>query len=161
MMHGQYLKLSQLSDNFKAITEGNVHVLTSRSLDELEGIRGFNMPLGEDGAGQGATIQVYGNNHNSQSDRWIGLIFYVDSPDIFDYLGLKIQVNRSSGRNRNTVLKRTESDLSKINWLRGVILLIPIVLVPWGRFPLCHTPIRPILAFRDQISILIVGCVTT
>jgi hypothetical protein len=38
---------------------------------------------------------------------------------------------------------------------------IPIVLVPWGRFPLCHTPIRPISAFRDQISILIVGCVTT
>ncbi|KAL3565201.1 hypothetical protein D5086_033247 [Populus alba] len=59
------------------------------------------------------------------------------------------------------VLERTESDLSKINWLHGVILLIPIVLVPWGRFPLCHTPIRPILAFRDQISILIVGCVTT
>ncbi|KAJ6970176.1 hypothetical protein NC653_034677 [Populus alba x Populus x berolinensis] len=126
MMHGQYLKLSQLSDNFKAITEGNVHVLTSRSLDELEGIRGFNMPLGEDGAVydtvqpcdttqvrsnldfgvKSATVQVYGNNHNSQSDRWIGLIFYVDSPDIFDYLGLKIQVNRSSGRNRNTGQRR-------------------------------------------------------
>ena len=28
------------------------------------------------------------------------------------------------------VLERTESDLSKINRLRGVILLIPIVLVP-------------------------------
>ena len=35
------------------------------------------------------------------------------------------------------------------------------MLVPWGRFPLCHTPIKPISAFRDQISILIVGCVTT
>jgi len=54
-----------------------------------------------------------------------------------------------------------ELNLSKINWLRGVILLIPIVLVPWGTFPLCHTPIRPILAFQNQISILIVGCVTT
>jgi len=61
----------------------------------------------------------------------------------------------------SSVLERIESDLSKINWLRGVILLNPIVLVPWGRFPLCHTPIRPILAFRDQISILIVGYVTT
>jgi len=61
----------------------------------------------------------------------------------------------------SSVLQRIESDLSKINWLRGVILLNPIVLVPWGRFPLCHTPIRPISAFRDQISILIVGCVTT
>jgi hypothetical protein len=54
-----------------------------------------------------------------------------------------------------------QSDLSKINWLHGVILLNSIVLVPWGRFPLCHTPIRPILAFRDQISILIVRYVTT
>jgi hypothetical protein len=59
------------------------------------------------------------------------------------------------------VLERTKSDLSKINWLRGVILLNPIVLVPWGRFSLCHTPIRRISAFRDQISILIVGCVST
>jgi hypothetical protein len=61
----------------------------------------------------------------------------------------------------SSVLEQTESDLSKINWLRGVILLNPIVLVPWGKFPLCHTPIRPISAFRDRISILIVGCVTT
>ena len=53
-----------------------------------------------------ATIQVYENSHNSQSDRWIGLIFYVDSPDISYYLGLKIQVNRSSGRNRNTGQRR-------------------------------------------------------
>jgi len=29
-----------------------------------------------------ATVQVYGNSHNSQSDRWIGLKFYVDSPDM-------------------------------------------------------------------------------
>jgi len=39
----------------------------------------------------------------------------------------------------SSVLERTESDLSKINSLRGVILLNPIVLVSWGRFPLCHT----------------------
>jgi hypothetical protein len=38
---------------------------------------------------------------------------------------------------------------------------IRIVLVPWGTFPLCHTPIRHISAFWDQISILIVGCMTT
>jgi hypothetical protein len=35
--------------------------------------------------------------------------------------------------------KKKESDLSKINRLRGIILLIPIVLVPWDRFPLCHS----------------------
>jgi hypothetical protein len=45
------------------------------------------------------------------------------------------------------VLERTESSLSKINLLRGVILLNPIVLVPCGRFPLCHTPIRLIFGF--------------
>jgi hypothetical protein len=33
----------------------------------------------------------------------------------------------------SSVLERTESDLSKINWFRGVILLNPIVLVPWSR----------------------------
>ena len=53
-----------------------------------------------------ATVQVYGNNHNSQSGRWIGLIFYVDSSDISYYLGLKIQANRSSGRSRNTGQRR-------------------------------------------------------
>jgi hypothetical protein len=37
---------------------------------------------------------------------------------------------------------------------------IPIVLVLWGRFSLCHSPIRSLLAFRDRISILIVGYVT-
>ena len=36
--------------------------------------------------------------------------------------------------------------------------LISIVLVPCDRFPLCHTPIRPLSAFWDQISILIVSC---
>jgi hypothetical protein len=56
--------------------------------------------------------------------------------------------------------EQTEFDLSKINWLRDVILLILIVLVPWNKFSLCHTPIKPISAFRDQISILIVGCMT-
>jgi hypothetical protein len=38
---------------------------------------------------------------------------------------------------------------------------IPIVLVSCDRFLLGHTPIIYFLAFRDQISILIVGCVTT
>ena len=46
-------------------------------------------------------VQVYGNNNNSRSDRWIKVIFYVDSPDISFYLGLKLQVNRSSGRHHN------------------------------------------------------------
>ena len=52
------------------------------------------------------TTQVYGNNHNSKSDRWIGLIFYVDYPNMFYYIGLKIQINRSSVRNPNTGQQR-------------------------------------------------------
>ena len=61
----------------------------------------------------------------------------------------------------SSFLEQTESDLSKINWLRDIIPLVPIVLVPWNRFLLCHTPIRTISAFRDQISILIMGSVIT
>jgi len=38
---------------------------------------------------------------------------------------------------------------------------IAIVLVPWDKFSLCHTPTRLLLTFQDQISILIVGCATT
>ena len=38
---------------------------------------------------------------------------------------------------------------------------ISIVLVSWNRFLMCHTPIKPLLAFKDQISILIVGYVNT
>jgi len=53
-----------------------------------------------------ATIQFYGNNHNSQSDRWIKLKFYVESLDMFSYLVLNFQVNRSSGRHRNTGQQR-------------------------------------------------------
>jgi hypothetical protein len=53
-----------------------------------------------------ATIQLYGNNHNSQSDRWIGLKVYMESPDMFSYLGLQFQINRSSARHRNTGQQR-------------------------------------------------------
>jgi hypothetical protein len=44
------------------------------------------------------TIQFYGNNHKSQSDRWIELQFYTQSPDMLSYLGLKCQVNQSTGQ---------------------------------------------------------------
>jgi hypothetical protein len=37
---------------------------------------------------------------------------------------------------------------------------IPIVLVPWDKFSLCHIPIIPLSAFQDQILILIVSCMT-
>jgi hypothetical protein len=58
------------------------------------------------------------------------------------------------------VLEWTEFDLSKIHWLRGVIRHHSNS-APWGRFSLCRTPIRPLLAFHNQILILIVGSVIT
>ena len=53
-----------------------------------------------------ATVQVYGNNYNSQSDCWIDLNFYVDSPDMLSYYGLRFQVNWSLGRHHNTGKQR-------------------------------------------------------
>ena len=53
-----------------------------------------------------ATIQFYSNNYNSQSDCWIELKVYVESPDMLSYLGLKFQVNRSSERHWNTGQQR-------------------------------------------------------
>jgi len=53
-----------------------------------------------------ASIQFYRNSHNSQSDRWIGLKVYMESPDMFSYVGLKFQVNRSLERHHNTGQQR-------------------------------------------------------
>jgi hypothetical protein len=53
-----------------------------------------------------ATIQVYNNSYNSQSDCWIGLKFYVDSPDMLSYYGLKFQVKKTSERHHNTGQQR-------------------------------------------------------
>jgi len=50
-----------------------------------------------------APIQFYDNSHNSQSDHRIKLKFYMQSPHMLAYLGLKFQVNRISGRHQNWV----------------------------------------------------------
>jgi hypothetical protein len=49
-----------------------------------------------------ATIPFYDNSHISQSNHWIELTFYMGSPDMLSYLGLKFQINQSSGRQHNT-----------------------------------------------------------
>jgi hypothetical protein len=51
-----------------------------------------------------APIQFYNNSHNFQSDRWIELKVYVESPE--SYLGLKFQVNQSLERHQNTGQQR-------------------------------------------------------
>jgi hypothetical protein len=53
-----------------------------------------------------ATVQFHRNNHNSQSDRWIELEYYMESPDMVTNIGLKFQVNRRFGRHRNTGQQR-------------------------------------------------------
>jgi hypothetical protein len=53
-----------------------------------------------------ASIQFYGNSYNSQSDCWIGMKVYMESSDMFSYVGLKFQVNRSLGRHQNTGQQR-------------------------------------------------------
>jgi hypothetical protein len=37
-------------------------------------------------------VQFHSDNHNSQFDRWIGLKFYLESPDRLSYLGLNFQI---------------------------------------------------------------------
>jgi hypothetical protein len=41
-----------------------------------------------------APIQFYSNSHNSQSDRWIELKIYIESPDMLSYLGLNFRAIR-------------------------------------------------------------------
>ena len=53
-----------------------------------------------------ASIQFYGNTHNSQSDHLIELKLYVESPDMVYYFGLNFQVNQSSERHQNTSQQR-------------------------------------------------------
>jgi hypothetical protein len=53
-----------------------------------------------------ATIQFYGNSYNLQSDPLIKLKFFMGSPYMLSYLGLKFQINQSWGRHRNTGQQR-------------------------------------------------------
>jgi hypothetical protein len=52
MLHSQDSKLSQISDDFEAMSGDKFHVLSFGNITELKGIRGNNMHLGEDGVGQ-------------------------------------------------------------------------------------------------------------
>ena len=56
-----------------------------------------------------------------------------------------------------SVLERTESDLSKINWLCGVILLLPIVLVPWGQVSIVSHSYQTYFGFPGSDLILRCG----
>jgi hypothetical protein len=53
-----------------------------------------------------APMQFYGDSNNSQSDCWIGLQCYVESPAMLCYLRLIFHVSWSSGRHHNTGQQR-------------------------------------------------------
>jgi hypothetical protein len=70
-----------------------VSQLASESIRNINEIEDSNKNRNEvmsdsDFGVKSATIQVYGNNNNSQSDHWIGLKCFVHSPDMFSYYGL-------------------------------------------------------------------------
>jgi hypothetical protein len=79
-----------------------VNLLEEGGKDTVQPYDTTQVRSGLDFGKKSATVQVYGNSHNSQSDGWIGLNFYVVSPDMVSYYGLKFQVNRSSKRHHNT-----------------------------------------------------------
>jgi hypothetical protein len=49
--------------------------------------------------------------------RWIGLKFYMESPDMYSNLGLKYHVNRSSQRNSNTGQQRLYGFCYLLPWV--------------------------------------------
>ena len=55
------------------------------------------------------------------------------------------------------VLEQTESDLSKIKWLCGVILVIPIVLVPWEQVSIVSHSYQTYFGFPGSDFILRCG----
>jgi hypothetical protein len=81
-------------DNYKLTNESTQNMWYGSAL--------WYNPLDSDFGVKSATVQVYSNNYNSQSNRWIGLKFYMDSADMFSYYGLIFQVNRTLERHRNT-----------------------------------------------------------
>jgi len=59
------------------------------------------------------------------------------------------------------IFERTKPTYQKLTSFVALFDLISIMIVPWDKFSLCHTLIRLLSAFQDQISILIMGCVIT
>ena len=100
------LKQEATEVTINAIQDSRANLLEEGGNDTVQPCDTTQVRSDSDFGVKSATVQVYGNSHNSQSNRWIGLVFYVDSRDISYCLGLKLQVNRSSGRHPNTGQQR-------------------------------------------------------
>ena len=55
-------------------------------------IRAMKKQLNSDSDVKCTTVQFHNNSYNSQSNHWIGMKFYVKSPERLSYLELKFQV---------------------------------------------------------------------
>jgi hypothetical protein len=88
------------------IQDSRVNLLEEGGNDMIESCDTTQVRSYSDFSVKSTTVRVYGNSYNSQSDRWIEINFYVDSPDMLSYYWLRFQVNRSLGRHHNTCQQR-------------------------------------------------------
>jgi hypothetical protein len=104
----EFWRLKQEATKFTTnpIQDSRANLLEEGGNDTVQHCDTTQVRLDLDFSVKSATVQVYSNSHNSQSDRWIGLKVYVDSSDMFSYYRLKFQVNQSSGRHHNTGQQR-------------------------------------------------------
>ena len=77
------------------IQDSRANLLEEGGNDTIQPCDTIQVRLDLDFGVKSATVQVYGNSYNSQSNRWIELKFYVDSPDMLSYYGLRFQVKQS------------------------------------------------------------------
>jgi hypothetical protein len=89
--------------SIKPIGDSSMNYLAERGNDMIGAMK---KELNLDSDIKCTIVQFHGDSYNSQSDSWIGLKFYVESPDMFSYLGLQYQVNQSSERHYNTGQQR-------------------------------------------------------
>ena len=79
----QRLKQKAKELSIKPVSDSRMNHLEERGNDT---IRTMKKQLDSDSEVKCAIVQVYDNSHNSQSDRWIGLKCYVESPNMLSYL---------------------------------------------------------------------------
>jgi len=79
------------------IQDSRVNVLEEGGKDTVQPCDTTQVRSDLDFGVKSATVLVYGNSHNSQSDRWIRLKFYVVSPDMVSYYGLKWSIEVRKG----------------------------------------------------------------
>jgi len=102
-----YLNMQNLVSSTKYIITPLVfHTKIKAFQSDIDMIWSTKKQIDSDSDVKCATVQFHGNNHNSQSDCWSKLKFYMASLDMLCYLGFKFKVNQSLGRHYNTCQQR-------------------------------------------------------